>query len=84
MQPNAQERRSGIILHHLRDIQSLWGISFVDASVNLSDVWAKHGGRNTISHKFTSTGRFGISFVWRRARESIRKMKRFNPIARLE
>ena len=70
MQPNAQERCARIILAHLRDLQSLLSISFADASVNLCDVGAKHGGNNTILRKFMSTRRFAISFVGRKARES--------------
>ena len=69
MQPNAQERRSGVILAHFRDIQSLLSIGFIDATVNLIDVGTKHGGNNTILHKFTPAGRFGISSVGRKARE---------------
>ena len=44
MQPNAHERCSRIILAHLRDLQKLLPISFVDASVNIGDAGAKHGG----------------------------------------
>ena len=73
MQPNAQERCSRIILAHLRDLQSLLSISFIDATVNLGDVQTKHGGNNTILHKFMTTGRFEISFVGRKARDSARK-----------
>ena len=69
LQPNSQERCSRIIMAHLRDLQSLLTISFADASVNLSDVGAKHGGNNNILRKFLKTGRFIISFVGRKARE---------------
>ena len=70
MQPNAQERCSRIILAHLRDLQSLLSISFIDATVNIGDVGTKHGWGNTILRQFMKSGRFDISFVGRKARES--------------
>ena len=75
MQPNAQERCSGIILAHLRDLQPILNISSIDATVNLGDVGTKHGGSNSILRKFMIAGRFGISFVGRKAPESARANK---------
>ena len=75
MQPTAQERCAGIILAHLRDLQSLLDISFADASVNLGDVGTKHGGSNSVLRKFMIAGRFGISFAGRKARKSARANK---------
>ena len=66
MQPDANERCSRIILAHLRDLQALIAISFVDASVNIGDSWTNHGGNNALLYDFLSTGRFAISFVGRK------------------
>ena len=53
VQPNAQERCSRIILAHLRDLQALLAISFVDASVNIGDAGAKHGGNTALLYDFS-------------------------------
>ena len=73
MQPNANERCSRIILAHLRDLQALITISFVDASVNIGDSGTKHGGNTTLLYDFLSTGRFTISFVGRKELSQAKK-----------
>ena len=74
MQPNAQERCSRIILSHLRGLQKLLAISFVDASANSGDAGAKHGGNTALLYGFLRSRRFTISFVGRK--EVIRSKKK--------
>ena len=68
MQPNANERCARIILAHLRDLQSLLTISFLDATANLGDVGTKHGGNKSLLLDFLLTGRFVISFAGRKGK----------------
>ena len=75
MRPNANERRSRIILAHLRDLQALLTISFVDASVNIGDAGTKRKGNTTLLYEFLRTGRFTISLVGRK--EVIRPKKKW-------
>ena len=73
MQQNAQERRSRIILAHMRCLRSMMGISSADAAVNLGDVGAKRGASIAILRRFANTGRCEISFVGRKARGPVRR-----------
>ena len=66
IQPNDSERCPRIILAHLRDLQALIAISFIDASVNIGDAGTKHGGNNSLLLEFTTSGGFIISFVGRK------------------
>ena len=68
IQPNALERRSRIALAHLRDLQSVLTISFVDATCNLADVCTKIAGSMTLLQNFMDSGRFIMSFIGRKSR----------------
>ena len=69
LQPKTVERCTRITLAFLRDAMDIIAFSFIDATVNLGDVWAKHAGNLGILDKFLNTNRFTLSFVGRKKRD---------------
>ena len=66
IQPRSDDKCAKITPNHLRDLQKLLRISYIDAPTNLADAETKHGGSSDILSKFMIAGRFDVSFVGRR------------------
>ena len=62
---NSMERPMAILLAYVRDSLFSLCFSFADAIFNLADVATKNNGNVGIYARFTSTGRFLISFLGR-------------------
>ena len=69
MQPDANERCARIALAHLRGLQALLAISFIDSTANLGDVGPKRAGSLSLLQDFLSTCRFILSFTGRKKRD---------------
>ena len=63
LQPKTVERGARITLAFLRDSMQLVAFIYIDATVNLGGVGAKHAGIRGILGRFLKTGRFALSFV---------------------
>ena len=68
LHPRTIERCARITLSFLRDALLMLAISYVDSTVNLGDVGAKHAGSLGILDHYLRTGRFTLSFVGRKER----------------
>ena len=66
IQPRSDDKCAKITPNHLRDLQTLLRVSYIDAPTNLADAEAKRAGSLGVLSKFMIAGRFGVSFIGRR------------------
>ena len=73
IQPRSDDKCAKITPKHLRDLQTLLRISYIDAPANLADTETKHAGSLDILARFMTTGQFDVSFVGRRKMNEVKK-----------